>query len=132
MKGFRVAMKGFHVIPRSGFAQGFDSGKIVKEAYSRYNVSLGVGLSEVAGKVFRIGHLGNNDEVRLRLLLPSLVMEPTILCWCLGLPHVCGFFPLLPLCGVPVELHACMQHATVAACMHVCHVQWAKEVAERQ
>ena len=32
--------------------QGFDSGKIVKEAYSRYNVSLGVGLSEVAGKVW--------------------------------------------------------------------------------
>lgn len=43
--------------------QGVDSGKIVKEAYSRYNLSLGVGLSEVAGKVFRIGHLGNNDEV---------------------------------------------------------------------
>jgi hypothetical protein len=40
----------------------------VKEAYSRYNVSLGVGLSEVAGKVFRIGHLGNNDEVRQRQL----------------------------------------------------------------
>ncbi|CAL8462270.1 g1801 [Coccomyxa elongata] len=43
--------------------EGVDSAKIVKEAYSRYNLSLGVGLSEVAGKVFRIGHLGNNDEV---------------------------------------------------------------------
>lgn len=43
--------------------QGVDSARIVKEAYSRYNLSLGVGLSEVAGKVFRIGHLGNNDEV---------------------------------------------------------------------
>lgn len=43
--------------------QGFDSGKIVKEAYSRYNLSLGVGLSKVSGKVFRIGHLGNNDEI---------------------------------------------------------------------
>jgi len=44
-------------------AQGFDSTKIVKEGYSRYNLSLGVGLTEVAGKVFRIGHLGNNDEI---------------------------------------------------------------------
>lgn len=43
--------------------QGFNSGEIVTEAYKRYNVSLGVGLSQVAGKVFRIGHLGNNDEV---------------------------------------------------------------------
>ena len=31
-------------------AQGFDSTKIVKEGYSRYNLSLGVGLTEVAGK----------------------------------------------------------------------------------
>ncbi len=35
----------------------------MKEAFSRYNLSLGVGLMEVAGKVFRIGHLGNMDEV---------------------------------------------------------------------
>ena len=33
--------------------QGFDSAKIVQEGYKRYNLSLGVGLSEVAGKVFR-------------------------------------------------------------------------------
>ena len=37
----------------------------MKEAYARYNLSIGVGLSEVAGKVFRIGHLGNMDEVML-------------------------------------------------------------------
>jgi len=43
--------------------QGIDSGRIVKEAFSRYNLSLGVGLMKVAGKVFRIGHLGNMDEV---------------------------------------------------------------------
>jgi len=42
---------------------GIDSGKIVAEAYARYNLSIGVGLSKVAGKVFRIGHLGNMDEV---------------------------------------------------------------------
>ena len=48
---------------RSSLVQGFDSTKIVQEGYKRYNLSLGVGLSEVAGKVFRIGHLGNNDEI---------------------------------------------------------------------
>ena len=36
---------------------------VVKTAYYRYNTSLGVGLNKVAGKVFRIGHLGALDEV---------------------------------------------------------------------
>jgi len=45
--------------------EGIDSGRIVKYAYSKYNLSLGVGLSEVKGKVFRIGHLGNMDDVML-------------------------------------------------------------------
>lgn len=38
---------------------------VVVNAYSRYNLSLGVGLAKVAGKVFRIGHLGNSDEVMM-------------------------------------------------------------------
>jgi alanine-glyoxylate transaminase / serine-glyoxylate transaminase / serine-pyruvate transaminase len=45
--------------------EGFDSAAVVKAAYYRYNVSLGVGLSKVAGKVFRIGHLGALDEVMI-------------------------------------------------------------------
>ena len=40
-----------------------DSAQIVKTAYAKYNLSIGVGLSKVAGKVFRIGHLGNCDEI---------------------------------------------------------------------
>lgn len=35
----------------------------MKTAYAKYNLSIGVGLSKVAGKVFRIGHLGNCDEI---------------------------------------------------------------------
>ena len=35
----------------------------MKTAYYRYNTSLGIGLNKVAGKVFRIGHLGALDEV---------------------------------------------------------------------
>ena len=40
-----------------------DSNEIVKIAYKKYNLSLGVGLNKIAGKVFRIGHLGNVNEV---------------------------------------------------------------------
>ncbi|MEA2781104.1 MAG: alanine-glyoxylate transaminase / serine-glyoxylate transaminase / serine-pyruvate transaminase [Rhodospirillaceae bacterium] len=42
---------------------GFDSNAVVQQAYRRYNLSLGVGLARVAGKVFRIGHLGNLNEL---------------------------------------------------------------------
>jgi alanine-glyoxylate transaminase/serine-glyoxylate transaminase/serine-pyruvate transaminase len=42
---------------------GFDSTKIVKHAASKYGVAFGVGLGEVAGKVFRIGHLGSLTDV---------------------------------------------------------------------
>lgn len=44
---------------------GFDSNRLVRHAYERYNLSLGVGLSKVAGRVFRIGHLGMLDEIML-------------------------------------------------------------------
>jgi alanine-glyoxylate transaminase/serine-glyoxylate transaminase/serine-pyruvate transaminase len=42
-----------------------DSAQVVKTAYHRYNTSFGVGLTKVAGKVFRIGHLGMLDEVKV-------------------------------------------------------------------
>jgi alanine-glyoxylate transaminase/serine-glyoxylate transaminase/serine-pyruvate transaminase len=44
---------------------GFDSNLLVRHAYERYNLSLGVGLAKVAGRVFRIGHLGMLDEIML-------------------------------------------------------------------
>ena len=40
-----------------------DSAEIVRRGWKRYNLSLGLGLNKVAGKVFRIGHLGNLNEV---------------------------------------------------------------------
>jgi alanine-glyoxylate transaminase / serine-glyoxylate transaminase / serine-pyruvate transaminase len=40
-----------------------DSSEVVKRGWKRYNLSLGLGLNKVAGKVFRIGHLGNLNEV---------------------------------------------------------------------
>jgi alanine-glyoxylate transaminase/serine-glyoxylate transaminase/serine-pyruvate transaminase len=44
---------------------GFNSDDVVKQAYSRYGLSLGVGLSKVARRVFRIGHLGDLNEIML-------------------------------------------------------------------
>lgn len=45
--------------------KGMDSNKIVKTAYAKYDLSIGVGLAQVNGKVFRIGHLGNMNDLML-------------------------------------------------------------------
>jgi alanine-glyoxylate transaminase/serine-glyoxylate transaminase/serine-pyruvate transaminase len=45
--------------------EGFDARDVMHYAYNRYNLSLGAGLSEVMGKVFRIGHLGDLNELML-------------------------------------------------------------------
>lgn len=42
-----------------------DANEVIKTAYYRYGLSLGGGLSKVAGKVFRIGHLGHLNESML-------------------------------------------------------------------
>ncbi|MCX7889469.1 MAG: aminotransferase class V-fold PLP-dependent enzyme [Rhodobacteraceae bacterium] len=42
---------------------GFDATRIVTHAAARYGVAFGVGLGQVAGKVFRIGHLGSMTDV---------------------------------------------------------------------
>ena len=43
--------------------EGIDSNDIIKTAYERYQLSLGLGLNKVAGRVFRIGHLGDLNEL---------------------------------------------------------------------
>ncbi|WP_418592495.1 L-aspartate--glyoxylate aminotransferase BhcA [Ponticoccus sp. (in: a-proteobacteria)] len=43
--------------------EGFDATRIVEHAASAYGVAFGTGLGEVAGKVFRIGHLGSLTDV---------------------------------------------------------------------
>lgn len=54
---------------------GIDSADVVKTAYYRYNTSLGVGLNKVAGKVFRIGHLGALDEGMIGAALFNVEMS---------------------------------------------------------
>jgi alanine-glyoxylate transaminase / serine-glyoxylate transaminase / serine-pyruvate transaminase len=44
---------------------GIDSDELVQRAYRRLELSLGIGLGEVKGKVFRIGHLGSVNELDL-------------------------------------------------------------------
>ncbi|MGB1035019.1 MAG: L-aspartate--glyoxylate aminotransferase BhcA [Primorskyibacter sp.] len=43
--------------------EGFNATDIVTHAANAYGVAFGVGLGEVAGKVFRIGHLGSLTDV---------------------------------------------------------------------
>lgn len=45
--------------------EGIDAARVIDVAYRRYNLALGAGLSKVAGKVFRIGHLGDLNELML-------------------------------------------------------------------
>ena len=44
---------------------GHDSDSLRKIIYDEYNMSLGMGLNKVKGKVFRIGHLGDFNELML-------------------------------------------------------------------
>ena len=48
---------------------GIDGAAIIARAFSRYNLALGAGLSRVAGKLFRIGHLGDSNELMLMAAL---------------------------------------------------------------
>ena len=43
--------------------QGFDANVLVSHASEKYGLAFGGGLGEVAGKVFRIGHLGSLTDV---------------------------------------------------------------------
>ncbi len=54
--------------------EGFDANAVIKTAYDRYNLSLGAGLNKVAGKVFRIGHLGWLNEIMVLQALGGVEM----------------------------------------------------------
>ena len=45
--------------------QGINGAEVIARAFNRYNLALGAGLSKVAGKLFRIGHLGDLNELML-------------------------------------------------------------------
>jgi alanine-glyoxylate transaminase/serine-glyoxylate transaminase/serine-pyruvate transaminase len=44
---------------------GYNGAEVIDIAYRRYNLALGAGLARMAGKLFRIGHLGDLNELML-------------------------------------------------------------------
>jgi alanine-glyoxylate transaminase/serine-glyoxylate transaminase/serine-pyruvate transaminase len=44
---------------------GYNAADVIEVAFKKYDLALGAGLSEVAGKLFRIGHLGDLNELML-------------------------------------------------------------------
>ena len=53
---------------------GFDSDDFVVHAHDSLDISLGIGLGKVKGKVFRIGHLGSLNELELLGALAGVEM----------------------------------------------------------
>eukprot|EP00039_Didymoeca_costata_P025338 m.13017 g.13017 ORF g.13017 m.13017 type:complete len:421 (+) comp4771_c0_seq1:143-1405(+) len=53
---------------------GVDARNIIRTAFRKYNVSLGGGLMSLAGKAFRIGHLGYVNETMILGVLSSVEM----------------------------------------------------------
>jgi alanine-glyoxylate transaminase/serine-glyoxylate transaminase/serine-pyruvate transaminase len=58
--------------------QDADSDAVVRVAAERLNLSLGVGLGRVKGKVFRIGHLGALNELEVLATLAGAELACTM------------------------------------------------------
>jgi alanine-glyoxylate transaminase/serine-glyoxylate transaminase/serine-pyruvate transaminase len=54
--------------------EGADSKRVIDIAFRRYNLSLGAGLGRLGGKVFRIGHVGDLNELMLLGALAGVEM----------------------------------------------------------
>ncbi len=54
--------------------EGADSRRVIDIAFRRYNLSLGAGLGRLAGKVFRIGHVGDLNELMILGALAGVEM----------------------------------------------------------
>ena len=53
---------------------GTDAAKVIDIAFRRYNLALGGGLGRLAGKVFRIGHVGDLNDLMLLGALSGVEM----------------------------------------------------------
>ena len=54
--------------------EGFDADAIRKTIYERFNMSLGTGLGKMKGRMFRIGHLGEANDLSLMATLAGCEM----------------------------------------------------------
>jgi alanine-glyoxylate transaminase/serine-glyoxylate transaminase/serine-pyruvate transaminase len=57
--------------------EGFDADALRKLIQERYNLSLGTGLGKLKGRAFRIGHLGDCNELSLLAALSGCEMGMT-------------------------------------------------------
>jgi len=55
--------------------EGMDADLVRKHALEKFNLSLGVGLGKLKGRVFRIGHLGDCNELTLMAALSGVEMS---------------------------------------------------------
>src|SRR6202008_2380440 len=62
---------------------GHDADNFRKVALEHFDVSLGTGLSKVSGKVFRIGHLGDTNDLTIVGALAGVEMSLALA----GVPH---------------------------------------------
>ena len=65
---------------------GIDAEKVRQAALDHYNVSLGGGLDNLKGKVFRIGHMGDLSPLQLMGVLAGVEMGLRVA----GVPHKSG------------------------------------------
>jgi alanine-glyoxylate transaminase / serine-glyoxylate transaminase / serine-pyruvate transaminase len=65
---------------------GHDADAFRKTALEHFDISLGTGLSKVAGKVFRVGHLGDTNDLTIIGALAGVEMGLSVA----GVPHKKG------------------------------------------
>lgn len=66
--------------------EGFDADNLRKIILEKFNMSLGTGLGKVKGRIFRIGHLGDFNELTLIGTLGGVEMGLGLA----GIPHSKG------------------------------------------
>ncbi|HEX8741048.1 MAG TPA: aminotransferase class V-fold PLP-dependent enzyme [Casimicrobiaceae bacterium] len=66
--------------------EGRDADALRKVALERFDLSLGTGLSKLAGRAFRIGHLGDLNDLTVLATLAGVEMSLDVA----GIPHVSG------------------------------------------
>jgi alanine-glyoxylate transaminase/serine-glyoxylate transaminase/serine-pyruvate transaminase len=63
------------VLTAARVPEGMDADLVRKHALEKFNLSLGVGLGKLNGRVFRIGHLGDCNELTLMAALSGVEMS---------------------------------------------------------
>jgi alanine-glyoxylate transaminase/serine-glyoxylate transaminase/serine-pyruvate transaminase len=74
------------VMPNDGAGKPHDADRLRKVIHDNFDMSLGQGLSKVAGWVFRIGHLGDFNDLTLAGTLSGVEMGLALA----GVPHRSG------------------------------------------